>query len=863
MTPFLCMRPAIRHRLSLLVCSVAIVGMPSRVDAICGLDGAVREQLRGVDDPEAVRALGRRIAVQGTCSVCHLARRGGPRNEYGNAINTLLSTRDREDPGRQRDAGRRIREILANPLVADSPTFDELFQQGRFPAESLAVPDPALPRVPARVSEQITVEQARELVRQTEAASPFGILQLSQTREITPAVAEALAEFRGEMLILGIQSLPPEVARALANSQAAVVWLHSITSVSEPAAAAIVSVRGQLVLTSLAKLDSVPLADKLASRPGALSFPYLTLITPEIAAALARTPRSLTLAGLTDVTLDVQEKLAETVSTLSLPNLTTLDSLPLANKLRAAVVLLPKVGTLTVEQTKSLIGERAQSSFWGGIYLSTAAVTPDVARVLAANPKSVELTLVGDGPIADAVLQTLLTSRLSLTLRDAKELTPEQIGIVAETLADTTVRAGVLGAGRLSLPALEKLDSALLAETLVKSTGFNFPAVTEISPEAAAALGSLPEEIVIGVDGTIEIRPNGDLNFPSLETLTPETAELLLSKRWLSISLPAVQEVSLETMGRLARQTFRLTLGISELPPNVADRFEEISTDLTMGGGFIAFPNLTNLSPKAARFLVQSLNRGVQDLGGFSRLSGSPKLYFGGDLAFPAGGFPVLAPEVAIELAKYDGILAIQGLGELPAESAAALASFQGPYLILSGPGVEKLSPEAAASLAMVPGVLQIQLRELDSVPLAQRFARQTNWTLTNLETVSKDAAAALSLYRQFFNLRALTVLDSPELARRFVSDGSAGGITLPALSKLTPEAAEILAAGSKPLYLGLTVLDSPVVARALAGSKPGVRLPRLRAVTPDVVVVLKEATSIETPAVESLYEVPEIGARP
>lgn len=861
MNVFLCSRPAMRYRLSLLVCSVAIVGMPSRVDAICGLDGAVREQLRSVDDPEAVRALDRRIALQSTCSVCHLARRGGPRNEYGSGINTLLSIRDREDPGRQRDAGRRMREIVAHPLVADSPTFDELFQQGRFPAESLAGHDPALPRVPARVSEQVTVEQARELVRQTEAESPFGILQLSRTREITPAVAEALAEFRGEMLILGIQSLPPEVARALADSQAAVIWLHSITSVSEPAATTIAGLPGQLVLTSLAKLDSVPLANKLASRPGALSFPYLTLLTPEIAAALARTSRSLTLAGLTDVSLDVQEKLAETVGTLSLPNLTTLASLPLANKLRAAVVLLSKVRTLTAEQTKSLIGERAQSSFWGGIYLSTIAVTPDVARVLAANPKSVELTLVGDGAIADAVLQTLLTSRLSLTLRDAKELTPEQIGIVAETLTDTTFRPGVLGVARLSLPALEKLDSALLAETLVKSTGFNFPAVTEISPEAAAALGSLPEEIVIGADGTIEIRPNGELNFPSLETLTPEIAELLLSKRWLSISLPAVQEVSLETMGRLARQTFRLTLGISELPSNVADGFEEISTDLTMGGGFIVFPNLTNLSPKAARFLVQSLNRGVQDLG-FTRLSGSPKLYFGGDFAFPAGGFPVLAPAVAAELAKYDGTLAIQGLGELPAESAAALACFQGPYLILSGPGVEKLSPDAAASLAQVPGVLQIQLRELDSVPLAQRFARQINWTLTNLETVSKDAAAALSLYRQFLNLRALTVLDSAELARRLVADGSAGGITLPALSKLTPEAAEILAAGSKPLYLGLTVLDSPAVARALARSKPVVRLPRLRAVTPDVVAVLKEATSIETPPLESLYVLPEISAR-
>jgi len=82
---------------------------------------------------------------------------------------------------------------------------------------------------------------------------------------------------------------------------------------------------GSLVLTGLAELDSVPLAEKLAARPGALSFPYLTTISPEIAAALAKNEQSLTLAGLTDVSLDVQEKLAETVGGLSLPNLTSLD----------------------------------------------------------------------------------------------------------------------------------------------------------------------------------------------------------------------------------------------------------------------------------------------------------------------------------------------------------------------------------------------------------------------------------------------------------------------------------------------------------------------------------------------------------
>ena len=61
------------------------------------------------------------------------------------------------------------------------------------------------------------------------------------------------------------------------------------------------------------------------------------------------------------------------------------------------------------------------------------------------------------------------------------------------------------------------------------------------------------------------------------------------------------------------------------------------------------------------------------------------------------------------------------------------------------GPAVEKLSPKAAGALAKIPGNLNIPLRELDFIPLAERFARQINWTLRKLETVSNAAAPALS----------------------------------------------------------------------------------------------------------------------
>ncbi len=834
--------------LGIPLCLLLLI-VPVEVFAICGLDGTVRELIRSVDDPEARRALSKRVHHAGTCSACHLARYGGPRNEFGNAVNKLLTTGEREDPIRQREVGRRLKDIPANPSLPSSPTFGELFKLGRFPASSLSNQEPPLPEVAPKVSENVTAAEVRKLVQATEAESRFGILQLSTTFEITPDVAEVLAEFRGDTLILGIKKLSPAVAEALAKSQAANVWLHSVTSVSKEAAEALVKLRGHLILTGLTELDSVPLATKLASRPGALSFPYLKTITPAVAEALAQNTRSLTLAGLTEISPEVQEKLAETVGTLSLPNLSTLDSLPLAKKLAAVVVLLPKLKELSNEHLEQFVGIKGQDSFFGGVYLPLAALTPKTAETLAACPRRIGLTLVGSELPSDEILKTILSSGLGISLQDVKVLSPGQVRIVSAALASTTFRAGVLQRASLSLPSLQKLDSALLAETLAKSNGFNFPGVTSISLEAAAAIGNFPDEEIRRADGTIEFRPSGQLNFPRLEELSTETAQLLFKRRWLSISFPSVQEVSLETVRLMARQTSQLTLGIPTLPTEFASAFVEIPTRQPMAGDNISFPHLNDLSSEAAGILVRSLNRGFREVP-HGKFSNTPRLSLGN-----MAGYFTLSPALAVELAKYEGNLQIEGLSELPDESAAALASFPGPYLMLSGPAAEKFSPKAAESLAKVSGVLQIDLRVLDSVPLAERCARQSSWTLYNLETVSKEAAPALCQCKQVLNIRNLMVLDSPVLARRFAEGDAIGNIiVLPSLSTLSSEFAEILASSSKRLHLGLTVIDSPAVARALARSSQGVNLPRLRAATEEVIKILTEAKTVTIPAVDTIY---------
>jgi hypothetical protein len=814
----------------------------SETHAICGLDGAVLDQIRDVDDPEARQAWARHILRQGNaaCVVCHLAGYG-PRNQYGTAINILVTVNDRDNSAWKREAGRRVNEIPANPSLPDSPTFGDLIRRGLLPAADPAADFPGLQNIPATPPEVVTVEQASELVRKVEAESRFGILQLSRTYEMSPKLAAVLAEFRGEMLILGARSLSSEVARALEKSKAATVWLHSVTEVAPEAAEAIARVPGHLVLSGLVKLDSVPLAKKLARRPGALSLPYLKEIGPEIAAALGENPRGLALAGLTELSPAVQEVLAQTAGALTLPNLTSLDSPALTKKLAAgyaSAVLLPGIKTLSVEQAVEIASVK-RPFFLGGTLLPLTVMNDEVAAVFAKRPEAGRLTL-GAGAISDSPFKMLVESFPSLSLLEVDSFNDEQVRILAA--ATNTVPGGPFGKqAKLSVPKLTTLDSPLLAKTLLRCSP-GFQGVTTISPEAAAAVGNVPVVDAMG------------LSFPSLEELGSETARLLMNRTWSSISLPSLRDASPETVRSLVRQTSSLTLGLTTITPEVAAVFADMaSNQVELGGGQLALPCLSELSPEAARVLVAALNRG-EEVRGWGGLDKSPQLFIGG--RGPSGVSPPLTPALAAELAGYRGRLSIAGLRQLSPEAAVALVPYRGPSLDLAGPATDKLSPDTAAALAKFPGNLQMPLKVLDSVPLAEKFARQSQRTLDGLESISAEAIPAWVQYKGFFTLRQLTALDSPELAARLIQDSS--GQVLPSLRTISPAAAEVLGRSPNKIYLGLTALDDLNVAFALRNSGKDVQLPRLRAATPKVSSLLASSETISMPAPETLYILPE-----
>lgn len=819
--------------------ALACLRMSPEARAVCGLDAAFVEQVRTVEDPVARQAWAGWFARQGgaACSACHVAG-FGPRNPYGSAIGMLVSGDDREDLVRKREAGRRVNEISAIPSLPDSPTFGDLIRRGIPPASDFATELPAGETFQATPAEQVTVDAARRLVARAEAESRFAILQLSQVHELDEAAAAALAEFRGEFLILGLKTLTPDVARALAASPAANVWLHSLTSVAPEAAAAIASLPGHLVMSGLVELDSPPLARKLAQRPGVLSLPHLKRVGPEIAAALGENQRGLSLAAVTELSAEGEAALAASIAPLSMPGLQSLNSLPLTEKLAAgyaASILLPRLKTLSVEQARIIAGADFRV-FWGGIYLPLTAMSTDVAAVFAEGAGKVRVTL-GEGAISDPSLEIIVKAPFPLELREVGAFNDEQVRILA-TAADRKT---------ITTPGLKSLDSPLLAKTLLRCGGA-FAGVTRISPEAAAALGSLP---ATETDKAARTGFPRALSFPSLEEISDETARLLASRPWPKISLPSLRQVSPEAVRSLARQTSSLGLGIGTMTPEVASALGEMASDRTnLGGGLLTFPSLTDLSPEAARNLVRALNRGNETQSPTGKgLDRAPQLFIGGRL--PAIFGPPLTAAVAAELAAYRGRLSIAGIRELSPEAAAALTAYRGPMLDLSGPAIDKPSSETAAALAGFPGRLNINLRVLDSVPLAERF-RRTSDRLDDLEFISAEAIAAYVQRDGFFTLRRLPVLDSPQLAARLIQDSS--GQVLPSLQRLTPAAAEVLVTSPNKVVLGLRLLDDPALAAILTKARKGVMLPRLRAVTPEVIAILKDAGSIETPFLGGLY---------
>lgn len=186
----------------------------------------------------------------------------------------------------------------------------------------------------------------------------------------------------------------------------------------------------------------------------------------------------------------------------------------------------------------------------------------------------------------------------------------------------------------------------------------------------------------------------------------------------------------------------------------------------------------------------------------------------GGFASFDA--LTVLTPETAEVLVKHEGALSFNGLTELSPETAAVLAkhapskSFGSADLRLNG--LKTISAKAAEALATHQSkVLLHSLEKLDSIPLAQKLARQWGEVRLGITDLSPQIAAELAKHRGTEEDKTRPGV----IARR--ADGAASVLRLDNIASLSPETAEALSAHEGVLVLnGLTSLP-PAVAASLA----------------------------------------------
>lgn len=180
---------------------------------------------------------------------------------------------------------------------------------------------------------------------------------------------------------------------------------------------------------------------------------------------------------------------------------------------------------------------------------------------------------------------------------------------------------------------------------------------------------------------------------------------------------------------------------------------------------------------------------------------------------WPFDSLTSLSPEVATVLAEVKTPLSFNGLTDLSPETAAALAKHppnqQKGFGHLRLNGIKRLSPEASEALATHEGkVLLYALERLDSIPLAQKLAREEGELRLGLTELTPEIAAELAKNKGTMNFR-------PGGYGRI--DRAASVLRLDGIEMLSPETAEALAAHEGVLVLnGLTSLQ-PEVATSLA----------------------------------------------
>jgi hypothetical protein len=220
-----------------------------------------------------------------------------------------------------------------------------------------------------------------------------------------------------------------------------------------------------------------------------------------------------------------------------------------------------------------------------------------------------------------------------------------------------------------------------------------------------------------------------------------------------------------------------------------------------------------------------------------------------------------ITPEVAAALARHRYGLELDGLRSIDEPTAASLSKCS---TSLSLDGLSALTDECALALSECTASISLQgLRELKSVPLATKLAKQRRVSLPRVTFFEKPVADVLVAAGCDLDVESLVKLDHEGLGR-LLTAGSKAELHLQFLHDLTPEGARGLCASPCHLYFpGITTIDE-ATARSLKGHQGVLDLDNAHDLRPEAVegllgnegpIGLGSLTSLGNPAPPSLLK--------
>ena len=782
----------------------------------------------------------------------------------------------------------------------------------------------------------LTPEQARELVAKRSDA-----IARIDTGKAALAFARGGVRFRGALMLSGLESLDAETAAVLADYDEGPLFLDGLTELSPEAARALKAFKGG--------------PRTYASFGQCLSLAGLETLSPEAAEELAAFPGEALFLGVRELPEASFRRLMKFRRRLYLPWLARIPAGAAESMAdyRGPGLSILGLTTLSIEEARVLAG---LGNRWNGRLPNVKNLSPETAAVLAgfkvenkvAN-KVVRLELDGatlsDEALAEA---SLFPGILLLRGLTADTLSDGKLAALAE------FNGAALGLGGVAVLPPELAEQ--IATTF--TTKFLFlDDVTELSPEAARALAEFPGQVSLNglTEASPElVRALGDLTKRSLKgvtSLSPEAAAAVVEGfRGASLKLN-LTSLPAETAKELARGTRNdLFLDrLTELSDEAAAALGECNvtnlwlrglTDLSAGaakglasikgrtlGPTLRLDSLRSLSPEAAEALAASDITSLEltgletlsaetaralarskaftgSLPGLTELSADAAAALGTFAGKKAGGdnpntlnlfgLTTLSPEAARGLAAFKGKLELDGLAEIDADTAAALAQYAGPRLSLKG--LKTLSVETAAELAKAKawdGELR-SLRSLSDeaaaalagfegqglaifVPLSDRAVRalagfRGSSLYLRVSRLSDEAVRALAGFKgdnlSLAGLREPTAELTrllPEFACKKLSLhpwewnlGRSDPVTLADARLVAAYAARL---GKTCVLPGITGFETPAaveVAKTLAASSGSLSIPNLKLVSPKTLTALIANGNIELPPLEAIELIEE-----